>query len=108
MLLKPHSRIADVFDGVDIDVFQTSIPLFDPANVNVLNDIARAGIDLDGPARTVRIAPILQHLHGLIGVERSVELLDHLVDRIHTVPPSDRKECWFGILAVFALPSLDK
>src|SRR5256885_14856634 len=85
-------RIFYVRNGLEFDIGKFAVHVFDTANINVLDDVARGGIDCDRAARAVGAFPIRKNLHRLVAVELALGLFDHLVDRGHAIPATDRKE----------------
>src|SRR5258708_8563722 len=63
-------------DGVELDVGETAVLFLDTANVDILNDVARVRVDLDGTARAVRVPPALEDHHCLVAVEFPLGALD--------------------------------
>src|SRR6185295_18314151 len=51
LFLRGLHRVLDVGDGGELDVVEFAADLLDLADVDVLDDVARLGIDRDRPAR---------------------------------------------------------
>src|ERR1051325_6437179 len=89
-----HGRVL-----VELDVIELSVTALDPADVDVLDDVARAGIDRNRPARALP-------RHALHGGEQRVAigvaagLLQRGVDEMHGVVDRDAD-------VVRALPTAD-
>src|SRR5215469_13597077 len=59
-------RILDVRDRLELDVRQLAVHLLDPADIDVLDDIARIGIDANRATRAVGVLPLLDDRHRLV------------------------------------------
>src|SRR5262245_12787780 len=91
LFLRRLHRVLDVGDGREFDVVEFAAHLIDLADVDVLDDVARLGIDRDRAARALPG----HALHGgdeLVAVGRAVGLLQRRVDQRHAVIAADRHE----------------
>ncbi len=61
-----------------------AVDLHDLAQVHVLHDVARVGVDVDRPARTVEVIPRTAAI-SLSGRGVAVGRVDRVVDRVHRV-----------------------
>src|SRR5207244_10383497 len=101
-----------ILDGgahrLDLDVGELPVDLLHLAQVLVLHDVARLGIDGDRPARAVRILPVLEDLHGLLGIELALLLLDRLDDDGRAVVGARGDEIGRLARAILLLPGGDE
>src|SRR6266436_64122 len=84
--------ILDHRDGRDLDIDEGVTLLLDAADVDVLDDVARLRIDHDRSARAVRVLPVGQERHRLIGSKTALGFLDQGKYRRHPVPTIDREK----------------
>src|SRR5207302_192847 len=63
-------------DGLDLDVGELAVHLAHFAQIFVLHDVARLGIDRNRAARTVRILVGAEDLHRFVCVELALLRLD--------------------------------
>ena len=85
------ARVLDRLEGRELDVVELAVLLLDLADVDVLHDVARLGIDRDRPARALPG----HALHGrdqAVAVGLAAGLLERLVDQVHAVVAADRHE----------------
>src|SRR5215831_13824903 len=87
-------------DGRDLDVLELAVDPPHLAQVFVLHDVARLRIDADRPAWTVWLAEVREQLHGALGPELAVLLVDRMHDRRHAVPAPHRNEVGRLVLPV--------
>ena len=83
--------VLDRLEGRELDVVELAVLLLDLADVDVLHDVARLGIDRDRPARALPG----HALHGRdqrVAVGLAAGLLEGLVDQVHAVVAADRHE----------------
>src|SRR5262245_44641334 len=73
-------------DRFQLDVGELTVHATHLAQIFVLHDVARRGIDGDRAARTVRVFVLLEQLHGLVRIDLPLLLADHVEDRVHAVP----------------------
>src|ERR1700733_7576317 len=85
-------RILDHRDRRNLDIGQLAVDLLDLADVDVLDDVAGVGVDLDRPARAVRVLPVRQERYRLVAGKLALGLLNQIEDRGHPVPAIDGKE----------------
>src|SRR6267378_7477338 len=93
---------------LDLDVGRLAADLAHLAQVLVLHDVARLGIDRNRAARTVRILVGLEDLHRLVRVELALLRLDRREDHVDAVPRGRGKEVRHLVGAVFLLPCGDE
>src|SRR6476469_7017575 len=81
-LLLHLQRILDRIEGRELDVVELAADLLHLADVDVLDDVARLGIDRDRPARALPRGP----LHGrdeTVAVRLAAGLLERVVHELH-------------------------
>src|SRR6266853_4145955 len=69
-------RILDLRDRLEFDIGKVVALTLDPADIDVLDDVARLGVDLDRAARAVGVLPAGENLHRLVGVDLAALRLD--------------------------------
>src|SRR4051812_5791651 len=99
--------ILDVRDRRYLDRRQFAVHLFDPADVDVLDDVAGFGIDADRSPRTIWVLPMRQELDRLLGGEIALRLLDQIENRVHAVIGIHREEIGDRPIAVSLFPGSD-
>src|SRR5947199_9541523 len=82
-------RVLNLRDRLELDIGKSAVHLLDPAQIDVLDNVARLGIDRDRAARALRVLPGLEEVHRFVGGELALCRLDHVEDRRHSVPAAD-------------------
>src|SRR5690348_9011186 len=101
-------RILDHREGFEFDVGELAVDLLDPADIDILNDVAGQRIDHERSTWAVGGLVVLEDLHRLIAVELAVGLLDEVIDHRHAVPTLDGDEIGHVVGAVFLVPGGDE
>src|SRR5215472_16317194 len=76
--------VLDVVDLADHLLADAAVLHHHLGQVLVHHDVARDGVDHDGPARAAEL-PALEHIQRLVGVDLALERLAHLYYRCHAV-----------------------
>src|SRR5207302_9777457 len=84
--VKRLPRALDLRDGLELDIREMIALPLDAADIDVFDRVAGGGVDFDGTTRAVRVLPVLEDRDGLIAVEFSLRLFNHIDDRSHPVP----------------------
>src|SRR5579862_6434135 len=101
-------RVLDVGDRRDLDIGDLAADLLGPPDIDVLDDIAGRGVDADRAARAVRVLPLFEKGHRLVGGKLALGRLDQVEDRRHAVPRVDGKKIRLQLVAVFLAPGGEK
>src|ERR1043166_1884097 len=95
--------VLHVRDGVELHIGELAVLYFGTAHIDVLDDVARVGIDHDRSARAL-VLPALEDRHRLVAVEFAVRLFDHIEQRGRAVPAAGREEIGDRPGAIFRVP----
>src|SRR4051794_12537508 len=83
--------VLDRFEGRELHVSELAVDLLDLPQIDVVNDVARFGIDSERPARAFEA----HSLHGpdqQVAVGLACGFPQHLVDEVHAVIGADADE----------------
>src|SRR5205823_10142612 len=61
--------VLDLRDRLELDIGKSAVHLLDPAQIDVLDNVARLRIDRDRAARAFRVLPGLEEVHRFVGGE---------------------------------------
>src|SRR5438477_4983308 len=100
--------VLDLRDRLELDIGKSAVHLLDPAQIDVLDNVARLRIDRDRAARAFRVLPGLEKIHRFVGGELALCRLDHVEDRRHAVPAADREHVGDRLLGVDLVPGGEK
>src|SRR5207248_8694810 len=82
--------VLDLRDRLELDIGKSAVHLLDPAQIDVLDNVARLRIDRDRAARAFRVLPGLEKIHRFVGGELALCRLDHVEDRpMPSQPPTE-------------------
>src|SRR5215471_700847 len=95
--------VLDAVDRADHLLRDLAVLHHDFGEVLVHHDIARDGVDRDGPAWTVEL-PSLERIQCLVRLDLALEHVDHVDDRGHAVVATHGHEVRRGVRAVLLLP----
>src|SRR5262245_24989657 len=87
-------QLARILHGplhVELDVPELAVLLLDPADVDVLHDVAGLRVDQDLAARALEELALHRGQHH-VAAALTLGLLERAVDQAHAVPGADRHE----------------
>src|ERR1700750_1247457 len=90
-LLLHFQRVFHGVEGGELYIVQLAVDLFDLADIDVLDDVARLRINGNRPARAFPFPSLHRGDHGgAVGL--ALSLLERLVDEVHAVVAAERDE----------------